>query len=292
MDINSFSPFIRLASKDETIKYTHPVLRRVILDYEIVCVEDGACRMTYEDREYLVQKGDILFIRPGIPHSFEPLDEMDFVQPHIHFDINYDIYSNDVYICFKSEEELTDFDKIIMRKDIFADFTQESPIITIRNMEAFREVFYRIIEIHHYKPPLHQITCKAKMIELLAMIIRDNFPAFIEKGSGSTELDIYAVKNYIDANLKELLTLEQLSEHFNYNKFYLLRLFKTTFHVSPIHYYNNLRMDEAKRLLSTYSVTEVAEILRFSSIHAFSRAFKATFDISPVQWKRRNKRGK
>lgn len=49
------------------------------------------------------------------------------------------------------------------------------------------------------------------------------------------------VKNYIDFNYKNNLSLDTLSSQFNYNKYYILKKFKDQYGVSPIQYYNNLQ---------------------------------------------------
>ena len=50
-----------------------------------------------------------------------------------------------------------------------------------------------------------------------------------------------------------------------------------------------LTPEHAKRLLLSgeYSITRVADMLGYSSIHNFSRAFKATVGISPTEYKRK-----
>ena len=199
-------------------------------------------------------------------------------------DIDFDMHSNDVYVCFKNRDELSESDWKMMRKDIFFDMIQPSPIIKVSDIEDFKRLFYDIIEIFRYKPPLHQITLKARMIELLSLIIHDNFPGFFASSANHADFDIQIVKNYIDFNYRNSLSLETLSNQFNYNKYYILRRFKECYGVTPIQYYNNLRLTEAKLLLESHSVTEVADILMFSSIYTFSRAFKAKYHVSPVQY--------
>ncbi len=286
MEINNFSPYVRVATPALLISPCI-IYPRVLLDYEIIFIEEGKCKIVYEGKEFVAEKDDVIFIRPNILHSIELFPSINLSQPHIHFDVDFDIYSNEIYVCFKNRESLSEHDKKIMRKDIFEGMTQISPIIKMSDLESFKKIFFDIITIVRYKPPLHQITCKSKMIELLSLIINDNFPEFTREASRSC-FDIHMVKNYIDFNYKNLLSLETLSNQFNYNKYYILRLFREHFGVSPIQYYNDLRLNDAKKLLSHHSVTEVAELLKFSSIYAFSRAFKSKFGVSPEQWKKSN----
>ena len=51
-------------------------------------------------------------------------------------------------------------------------------------------------------------------------------------------------------------------------------------------YYSKLKIKEAKKLIreSTYSVSEISEMLGYSSIHIFSRAFKKKTGMSPTDY--------
>lgn len=51
-------------------------------------------------------------------------------------------------------------------------------------------------------------------------------------------------------------------------------------------YYNGLKIIEAKKLLreGSYSVSQIAEILGYTTIHNFSRAFKKAAGLSPTAY--------
>ena len=118
------------------------------------------------------------------------------------------------------------------------------------------------------------------------MIITDNFP---EMFVDSTEF-VYSieeqVKDYLDAGQGLTSSLEDIANQFNYSKCHLEHRFKDRYGVSLIAYRNNKRMQSAKIMLVTQSVSAVAEKLGFSSINVFSRAFKNNFGISPMDYKK------
>ncbi len=286
MNLNTFSPYIRVATP-ATLISPCIIYPRVLLDYELIYIEEGKCMITYEGEEFVAKKNDVVFFRPNITHKIELFPGINLSQPHVHFDIDFDRYSAEVYVCFKNREDLSETDWRMMRKDIFSGMPQPSPIIRVSDPPLFRRLFYEIIEISRYKPPLHQITSKSRMIELLGLIIRDNFPDYFEESPGTAEFDMATVKNYIDFNFRNALSLEALSNQFNYNKYYILRRFRKRYGVTPIQYYNDLRLSEAQKLLDSHSVTEVADMLKFSSIYAFSRAFKGKYGLSPTQYRER-----
>ena len=94
------------------------------------------------------------------------------------------------------------------------------------------------------------------------------------------------VKDYLDAGQGLTSSLEDIANQFNYSKCHLEHRFKDRYGVSLIAYRNNKRMESAKSMLVTHSVSDVSNKLGFSSIYVFSRAFKNHFGISPSDYKK------
>ena len=67
------------------------------------------------------------------------------------------------------------------------------------------------------------------------------------------------------------------------NKSYLCQLFKNETESGIIDYYINLKIKEAKFLIrkGNLNFTQIAEKLGYSSLHHFTRTFKATEKMSP-----------
>ena len=100
-----------------------------------------------------------------------------------------------------------------------------------------------------------------------------------------------AVKRYIDLHFKEALTLDQLAEEAHMNKFYLSHAFKQEFGVSPINYLISCRIEESKYLLAEtdLSISQIAQLLNFSSPSYFSQVFRRTQGVSPVEFRQSTK---
>ena len=96
-----------------------------------------------------------------------------------------------------------------------------------------------------------------------------------------------AVRRYIDLHFKEPLTLELLSEEAHMNKYYLSHIFKKEYGVSPISYMITRRIDESKYLLAEtdLSLSQIAQLLGFSSPSYFSQVFRKTQGSSPLEFR-------
>lgn len=95
----------------------------------------------------------------------------------------------------------------------------------------------------------------------------------------------YAVE-FLQAHLTDSLTLSQIAEGCSMSISKLKLLFRQKAHMGPINYWNELRIEEAKRLIrkSDLNVTQISEQLGFASIHYFSRLFKKVAGVSPTEY--------
>lgn len=271
MYLSLINPYIRLAIPS-VIPSGHNIIRRVIYDYELIYLERGEFSLTYNDIVYHCTEGDIIFICPSIPHSFK-INNGEISQPHIHFDITHRPHSDKIPISFKDIDSMTDTEKSWIDKNYFNSY-ENSPIIKIQNKEKFLKLFYQII--------LNEVDIlekKANMLQVLSMLIKDNFPDIIE---GQANLDVaHQLKDYIDAGNGLKMQLEDFEKTFYQSKFHLEKKFKEAFGMAIIEYRNKKRMKIAPVLLKNHSVSEVAETLGYQSIYSFSRAYKQYYGYSP-----------
>ena len=96
-----------------------------------------------------------------------------------------------------------------------------------------------------------------------------------------------SVKRYIDLHFKEALTLEQLAEDAHMSKYYLSHAFKREYGISPINYMISRRIEESKYLLTEtdLSMSQIAQLLGFSSLSYFSQVFHRTQGVSPKEYR-------
>ena len=95
------------------------------------------------------------------------------------------------------------------------------------------------------------------------------------------------VSEYMKENLYSKITLSDICSQFMVGKSQLSHIFKNYSGKSIMEYYNDLRIKEAKKLLryDEYSVSEISDMLGYSCIHSFSRAFKNSVGFSPTAYK-------
>lgn len=276
------NPYIRVA-KNSVLPKKHVIKRRIIFDYELIYIADGEFIFTYDDVDYKCKAGTFIFIRPNIPHSFSGINNA-LTQPHIHFDITHISNSEKVPISFKDRDALTDYELTLIRNDLFTEY-EHTPLITFKNKDYALNLFYQII--FSEKNSFSALYCKSMLIQLIDLLVQNNFQDLFKNENHFIPVE-KQIKSYIDSNQCYTVNLDELSKYFNYSKYYLDHVFQNRYHIGIIAYRNQKRMQMAKEMLNTNSVTEVSEKLEFSSIYVFSRAFKNHFGISPNDFKRQN----
>lgn len=92
---------------------------------------------------------------------------------------------------------------------------------------------------------------------------------------------------FIQDNLDKSPSLAVLCSQFSVGRTYLSRIFKEATGNSPVNYWINAKMKEAKKLIreQNLNVTQISEALGFTSIHHFTRMFKRISGMSPTAYK-------
>ncbi len=93
--------------------------------------------------------------------------------------------------------------------------------------------------------------------------------------------------DYIQKNfLSEEISVPSLANLTHISESYLKKLFKEKYGVPPKKYILQLKINYARDLLrmNRYTVTQVAEMCRFSDVYFFSRQFKEYTGLSPLQF--------
>lgn len=142
------------------------------------------------------------------------------------------------------------------------------------------------------KQPGYKDVCQAFMEILIIRLMRStglSLPSEPQNSVGNHQCA--AVRRYIDQHFKESLTLDQLAEEAHVNKFYLSHAFKKEYGVSPINYMISRRLEESKYLLAEtdLSLSQISQLLGFSSLSYFSQVFHRTQELTPMEYRQQNK---
>lgn len=235
--------------------------------YELTVVTDGKGTIFTNDIPTEVTKGDIYLSYPG-----------DFHEIHSSADnpMKYDFFAFNT----KNEkllEELKNISAVYGYSDrVFRDSgvstAVSNAIAEYPSKQDYREELLSLIfeEIIYYT----------------VRNFRSEKSVMQSKYTVSADELCYQIMHYIDVNIYDIENLSVLSEVFNYNYSYLSDIFKKTTGNTITSYYQTRRLDIAALLLAErrLKVNKISEMLRYSSLYAFSKAFKNKFGVSPKNY--------
>ncbi|WP_168121232.1 AraC family transcriptional regulator [Paenibacillus sp. HB172176] len=95
------------------------------------------------------------------------------------------------------------------------------------------------------------------------------------------------IQGYIQENIHEDISLDQLTELTSYSKQFICKLFKDELQMTFVDYMTNERLEKAASLLvlTDDSIGRIAERSGFRSSQYLATKFKAKFGVSPVQYR-------
>ena len=129
------------------------------------------------------------------------------------------------------------------------------------------------------------------LFHLLVMYLLRAFPEAENVNSlqniSQADVFCYQLMNYIDTHIFTLKNLSSLSEITNYNYSYLSKLFSKTTGRTLADYFQSSKLKKAKTLLKEgkLKVGDIAELLNYSSVYVFSKAYKKKYGYAPSKTK-------
>lgn len=158
-------------------------------------------------------------------------------------------------------------------------------------------LFYLRELLHESKDKLEQydLVCHHLLQALLVKLLRTQHLktslSLAPVRRGSTECA--AARRYLDEHYFDPITLDTLADFTHVNKYYLVHTFSKEYGITPINYLIDRRIRESKFMLTNtnHSLSEIAQLLGFSSPSYFSQSFRRLCNQSPMEY-RKAQRGK
>ena len=230
---------------------------------EIFYVVSGQGSFVIDDQPHPVAKDDLVVINPRVQHtelsnSSEPL--------------SYIVLGVDGLELAVGDEEQRQFHIIRCREA----------------NTALRGYMIDMLQEAEAAAQDHEALCQHLLQVILVRILR-NFDrsARIVPSRKKVSKECAAARRYIDTHFRESLTLDQLAEIVHINKYHMVHSFTKAYGVSPINYLLSLRLQESRYLLQStdYSMSQISQMVGFSSPCYFSQVFHKAMGMSPRDYR-------
>ncbi len=241
--------------------------------FEIIQTWSDCGTVLIRDKIYPMRMGSLFFISSEEMHSTNPEN------PEV-YERNKVIFSKSLLDKLAALCELEDFVDRIFRSEGGCCFFHG------KEKAAYIDSIFKAID--DTKNSDEQFS-KAEMIKLLLLLFKQSD----SKMRSPYVLDnrIAPVLSYIDANLGDDITVEDLCNAANVSRYYLCHIFKNTVGITISQYVLLRRINLAKEMLqgAELSISDVAMKCGFSSFSYFSRKFKEAEGCSPREYREKSK---
>ena len=160
-------------------------------------------------------------------------------------------------------------------------------VLGVRDAQAIRAVMSEIAMSEQKQDELSQT---AALLSLIVMIEQDySKDSRLDLRTRTKMRDsIRAGIAYIEEHYREKCTLNQIAEHAERSPIYFHDVFQDVMGMTPYEYIAQLRLDEAKRLLSLTDMEpcDIAEYCGFCSQSYFNFVFKKAMGMTPLNYRR------
>lgn len=161
------------------------------------------------------------------------------------------------------------------------------PAFHPENIRPFTDLLTELYTLAASSDYIRDMRINEKLGALLTLLMEQSWhPERIKIGRKRTEL--VEVKNYLDEHYSEKIALDDLSEKFFINKFYLSKIFKEAYGTTINSYLIAKRITRAKQLLrfTDLTVDEVGNAVGMGEANYFSRMFRKVEGISPREYRK------
>lgn len=255
------------------------------LAFELIYVISGIEDVFIDNTSYRLQEEELIIIPPNFPHKIQASSEKNLYYFCAHFDIDDPDFVTDMinYSDAKIDKENSYYAKIKIVIQQWIDLVENS-------------------DLNDFEKKMHIQILLSKFLLLLNNLIEDNKQKLkIKKNTASNihyaKLISKKIRNELqhiwkDSNTQLTisdLSIQKIMEEIGINPAYGSTLFKEVYGISPKKYCSSLILEEAKNLLkiSSLSIEEISDQLRFNSLANFSKQFKRWAKISPLQYRQK-----
>lgn len=259
--------------------YEYSMVARHFHDtYELYYLLEGQ-RYYFIDRQtYLVKAGDVVMIRPNQIHKTSMAQES---------------YHNRILLQIDGRA-MDPFLKACGMGGMEEVYAQDAMILSVPEKERpdIEELLFRIQKEMKERLSQYEVRVKLKLAELFLTLLRSQkrVPFLEENQKVETwkHKKVHEVADYLLNHPETEESLEELAKRFYISKSYLSRIFREVTSFTVNEYKNINRIKKSQQLLnhSTYSVTEISELLGFENLTYYERVFKKYAGVTPLKYRK------
>lgn len=253
--------------------YTHPDRK---LDWDVfLCVSDGQMQVWEEDTEYVVKKGEFLFLRSGLRHWGEPRTPAGTAWYWIHCYGHTNIEADQ-----ELNMNLDSYRSYAIAEEEYSKFVRLPKQGRLTNPNQLEKKLESLLHIFRLSDPFRAVTLSMQITQLFIDLFKEHKQT---KPLSKSDRTVQRIVDYLELKDSYSLDAHELSSHLDMNYSYLCDVFKAKMKTT-IHTYNaQICIDKAIGMMrhSSLNVSEISDRLGFTNPFYFSRVFRKVIGCPP-----------
>lgn len=247
-----------------TAKHPHISSRSNLSSYLFFSITNGSGELVYDGKKFHLNTGDMIFIDCSKSYSHTTSPDNLWTLRWVHF------YGASLAAIY---------DKYCKRGG--------RPVFHPEYSTSFNNIWKQLMELAGGSDYIRDMKINASLNQLMVEIMAESWHPEDREELPKKKGFILSVKEYLDQNYSEKITLDTLASRFYINKYYLAKVFKDQYGQSINAYLLNLRITKAKQLLrfSEKTVEEIGLECGLGAAHYFSSKFKEVEGVPPSKYR-------
>ena len=242
-------------------------------EVELIYIKNGHLTISIEEQTFHAGPEDLFCVNSGELHFME-CDDMAVEY--------YTLLLPLEFISFQTDDAL--------EQELFLPLRQKQlffPTVLEKGKELIKWI-EPLIEANEEKKTGYQLRTRIMLLEMIEYLLKEDcFKAAYYANNNNLQRDMIA---FVQKHYGEKVSLAMLAEEFHLSEKYVSWYFKEHFSISFMQYVLHLRMSKAKDMLVTtdISITDIALSCGYPSVNLFIRNFKELYNITPLQYRKKN----
>jgi AraC-like DNA-binding protein len=249
--------------------------------WEMIYADKGQCNIVADDNEFTLEQGELYFHKPYEKHMLS---------------INKNDYPNIIIMSFQCSSPAMRFFEnrklaaSLQTKQYIATMIHEASL-TFERSPGLKISGSSLVKGNKLWAGEQTVLLRLELmlIELVRehALVEDQKKLFVSKELADDPLCTEIIE-FMEENLYGRLDMLALCEKVNFSASYVSRYFKRVCGHPISHYYNMMKIEEAKRLIrqTHLSFFEISERLMITNSHYFSTLFRNHVGMTPTQYKK------
>ena len=251
-------------------------------EFEFLVLTEGKVLFTIEDREYVMNPGDIVFINSNYLHMAKNI--CGGVCSFYAIDFSYHVLNEDIHSIFSKKF----IRPILNDKDVFPEFMPVSEDEDKCWQKDIRNYLHEIGECPEHELEPFELMIRSRILAIWDILDKNCVRAQKDNDIESRYSErLEPVISYIKENYAYEITLGELAAILPMSEGQFSRVFKQTMKLSPIQYLMRYRILQSCKLLqdTEKKIGEIANLSGFNNISYFNRVFLNTIGCTPKEYR-------